>query len=126
MSGVYFRGMKMPEACNVCPAHHFYFPPVKFADDEVLTTAVAVCMAVGKELPTLSQENQKPDWCPAISVPDHGKLIDADATVETLKRLRKYHLDDSRSGGFIALAPGLFYFYTEFTASILPAEHPDR
>ena len=79
MSGVYFRGMKMPEACNVCPAHHFYFPPVKFADDEVLTTAVPVCMAVGKELPTLSQENRKPDWCPAISVPDHGRLGDLDA-----------------------------------------------
>ncbi|MBR2697468.1 MAG: hypothetical protein IKE76_02670 [Clostridia bacterium] len=99
MSGVYFQGMKMPEACNVCPAHHFYFPPTNFYDDEVTTTAVAVCMALGKELPTLSQENQKPDWCPAMFVPDHGRLGDLDRLLRDFQHdplypvLRKYNVE---------------------------------
>ena len=53
MSGVYIPNMKMPESCDVCWAEYAY----------------EIC-------------NSHSEHCPLIPVPDHGRLIDADAMLE--------------------------------------------
>ena len=57
---------KMPPSCEVCPCayytegvHHDY------------------CQAVGYD--TQLPDEGRPDWCPLIELPPHGRLIDADA-----------------------------------------------
>lgn len=64
--GIYFPGMMMPTECWECPcayetegAHHNY------------------CQAVGYD--TQLPDEGRPDWCPLIELPPHGRLIDADA-----------------------------------------------
>lgn len=59
---VYIKGMELPTACCACPCSY---------DN--------IC-AVNNEYPTFAEwYEDKPDWCPLIPVPDHGRLIDADA-----------------------------------------------
>lgn len=58
---VYIKGMEMPKSCGYCP-----FRYRAMEGDE--------CM-----FNVRSTEYQKrPDDCPLIPVPDHGRLIDAD------------------------------------------------
>ena len=60
MSGVYIKGMEMPESCASCRFYGVY------------------CYAKGDE----NAHSTLP--CPLINVPDHGRLIDADALIEHL------------------------------------------
>lgn len=60
---------KMPTCCWDCPCayetegvHHNY------------------CQAVGYD--TKLPDDGRPDWCPLIELPPHGRLIDADALLE--------------------------------------------
>lgn len=62
MSGIYIPNIKPPTACCACPCSY---------DNQC---------AVKNEYPTFAEwYEDKPDWCPLIPVPDHGRLIDADA-----------------------------------------------
>jgi len=66
--GVYIKGMKMPESCYVCP----------FCD-----YVSARCDAVkGNPYTPESRYEKRADFCPLVPVPDHGRLIDADALCE--------------------------------------------
>ena len=58
---VLVKGMEMPEKCDYCP----------FYDD----SAYGDCTITHKMVDYAT----KPDHCPLISVPPHGRLIDADA-----------------------------------------------
>lgn len=62
MSGIYIQGMEMPSECLYCP-----------------------CYDLGRERCDVTCKRQyshaKPSDCPLISVPEHGRLIDADAAV---------------------------------------------
>lgn len=59
---ILIKGMDMPTACCACPCSY---------DN--------LC-AVNNEYPTFAEwYEDKPDWCPLIPVPEHGRLIDADA-----------------------------------------------
>ena len=60
MSGIYISGMEMPTNCTKCPC----------SNDET-----RYCHAANEYIPMLG----KPQFCPIIPVPDHGRLIDADA-----------------------------------------------
>lgn len=75
MSGIYIKGMKMPDRCFACP----------MCDTD--------CCGVSKgsyieyrEVDVDTAIDHRPDWCPLIPVPDHGRLIDADVV---FKRLQK-------------------------------------
>lgn len=62
---VLIKGMEMPTNCCACPCAY---------DNQ--------CAATYK-YPTFDEwYEQKPDWCPLVPVPDHGRLIDADALEE--------------------------------------------
>ena len=67
MSGVYIP-MEMPISCDACPFHKLW------SLDEPLQ-----CL-VNLELWCDSPERHK--LCPLVPVPDHGRIIDADALIE--------------------------------------------
>ena len=61
---VLVNGIEMPENCEACFClndEHFY------------------CQAVGRKPKDENILQRRPDWCPLIYVPYHGRLIDADA-----------------------------------------------
>ena len=62
---VIVKGMEMPESCYRCP----------MANDDFY-----LCGATEKYLENDSEE-RRPDWCPLIELPPHGRLIDADELV---------------------------------------------
>ncbi len=65
--GVYIKGMEMPESCYDCD----------FTND-----GFYLCKAAHlyKQLENDCEE-RRPDWCPLIEVPQHGRLIDADTEI---------------------------------------------
>ena len=56
------KNMEMPKSCYRCP----------MANDDFY-----LCGATEKYLENDSEE-RRPDWCPLIELPPHGRLIDAD------------------------------------------------
>lgn len=58
MSGIYIKGMEMPKNCVDCRFHK-----------SIYCTLTDICTNTAQ-------------GCPLISVPDHGRLIDADALKE--------------------------------------------
>lgn len=71
MSGIYIPGMEMPTRCFACP----------LCDTD--------CCGISKgpyieyrEVDIEVANNGRPDWCPLVPVPDHGRLIDADAFIK--------------------------------------------
>lgn len=69
MSGIYIPGMEMPKNCEECS--------IKSWDTEDY-----VCPFSGISTLCISRQ----DSCPLIAVQDHGRLIDADALIDDLKR----------------------------------------
>ena len=67
--GVYIKGMKMPKNCWDCP----FCLDFDFLDPY----ECAACMHDFEDGLDM-YEHSRPDWCPLIPVPDHGRLIDAD------------------------------------------------
>ena len=76
MSGIYIKGMEMPYDCPVCPLSHWN----------------AVGNFTGCEIkkrffsPAEMLESGRPSFCPLVPVPDHGRLIDADALDADLEK----------------------------------------
>jgi len=69
MSGIYIPDMKLPEKCGECP--FFYDGEFEWCgrcNDNICDGLV--------------DREGKPDWCDLVAVPDHGRLIDADALEE--------------------------------------------
>ena len=66
---ILIKGMKMPKDCPYCPLAHWNFK-----------NEFTGCEIVKKYF---SQEemyaDSKPDFCPLVEIPPHGRLIDADA-----------------------------------------------
>ena len=68
---VLIKGMEMPEKCDYCP----------FYDDSVYGD----CTITHKMVDYAT----KPDDCPLIEIPPHGRLIDADALMDVLWRAKE-------------------------------------
>lgn len=66
MAGIYIKGMDMPVQCVSCPL--WWLVPPKNVD---------ICRASQKRIK--QPFGSRPEWCPLIEVPAHGRLIDADA-----------------------------------------------
>ena len=68
MSGVYIPGMEMPDRCFSCPMCDTDCCGISRGSYiEYRETDVDVAM------------DGRPDWCPLVPVPPHGRLIDKDA-----------------------------------------------
>lgn len=61
---VLIKGMEMPSSCDDCR----------------LTNGIS-CYAVPEytEDEVVGRTDDRPDWCPLVEIPPHGRLIDADA-----------------------------------------------
>lgn len=71
---VLIKGMEMPTSCDDC----------EFCQRDISSYDwCCVPMTNGRSKP-LDEPVLKPDWCPLIPVPNHGRLIDADAFFDDL------------------------------------------
>ena len=69
--GIYIKGIEMPKSCESCPC--------KTAD----AFGGLGCQATGY-IPLRKANQDRPDNCPLVPVPPHGKLIDADTLNYTM------------------------------------------
>lgn len=69
---VLIKGMEMPTNCESCPC--------KTSD----AFGGLGCQATGY-IPLRKANQDRPDWCPFVPVPSHGRLIDADAAVVAIQ-----------------------------------------
>ena len=65
MSGIYIKGMEMPKNCLLCQLSVLYEKPREALFCRILKEEVL--------------RNKIDGSCPLVAVPDHGRLIDADA-----------------------------------------------
>ena len=78
MSGIYIPGMEMPQSCRSCFVRVRAWGAFPACD-------VAENYEVGRDLVLDGYTYKKvPDGCPLIPVPDHGRLIEADALIEEI------------------------------------------
>lgn len=63
--GVYIKGMEMPTRCAVCDSCRYPFYD-------------GLCIIVHRVVGIDVARNGRPDFCPLVPVPEHGRLIDAD------------------------------------------------
>lgn len=62
---VLIRGMEMPKKCGQCKLYHIEYP--------------MYCLAVeGHRTVGAPYGMPRPDWCPLIELPPHGRMIDVD------------------------------------------------
>lgn len=81
MSGIYIKGMTMPKSRNECKMFDASHAIGLFAP-------LGWCRINGKEIFRLSE---KANCCPLIPVPEHGRLIDADALTDAIESTDWYH-----------------------------------
>lgn len=70
--GVYIRGMEMPKNCMECP----------LKTDYGTCGYYSLYVEAGHE----SDCEKRRDDCPLIELPPHGRLIDADAMITSIKK----------------------------------------
>lgn len=77
MSGVYIPGMEMPTSCDMCWALDEYgdYPRCRITEEQR-----------GYNFPV---REQRMSHCPLVPVPDHGRLIDADAIEDDVLQLKQ-------------------------------------
>ena len=69
---ILIKGMKMPKDCPYCPLAHWNFK-----------NEFTGCEIVKKYFSTEEMyADGRPDFCPLVEIPPHGRLIDADALVK--------------------------------------------
>lgn len=81
MSGVYIRGMEMPTGCPYCLLSHWECNEFMGCEAVIGKGRAVLTDKEYAESPAAS----RPDWCPLIPVPDHGRLVDADAAMEAVE-----------------------------------------
>lgn len=72
MSGIYIPDMEMPHACFRC---------------ELCDSDFYWCKAAKREIENPFADDGVAAFCPLVAVPDHGRLIDADAMQDEWYRL---------------------------------------
>ena len=66
------KGMEMPKNCDECPCYY-----------ETEGAWRNECEVLGKEY---IADDYRPEWCPLVELPPHGRLIDADALNDMINR----------------------------------------
>lgn len=80
MSGIYIPGMAMPTSCYLCPVNK---------DDGF---GFFTCGVTHSECDFINL----PSNCPLVPVPEHGRLIDADALFDFILNIYKAAQGDAR------------------------------
>lgn len=82
---ILINGMEMPTNCDSCRI-------MVFEDTNCVPELFCGCPIVFKAHP--QGENHRPDYCPLIEVPKHGRLIDADALKEKMKIITRTEVQE--------------------------------
>ena len=80
MSGIYISGMEMPKTCCYCPL--MGYDPDREWNDSMARTGAHICVLTGALIDNTKREGH----CPLVPVPDHGRIIDADALTGQMER----------------------------------------
>ena len=104
--GLYISGMEMPNSCDVCP----------FCDYEQ-----ANCLACNDRNTLPHYDGLRPDWCPLVSVPAHGRLIDADSFLATIRPVCD---EDARAACTFETAKILMFEHIKSTPTVIPPDPP--
>ena len=86
---VLIKGIEMPTSCYICPCFN----------DEYYD-----CQATGKDLCDISIDSRYSD-CPLVSVPPHGRLIDADELIDDVRRHSESYFADDFAHEWVDKAP---------------------
>ena len=71
---VLVKGMGMPEKCGSCDLFHAEYP-------------MHCSVVKGHKTVGAPYGMPRPEWCPLVELPEkHGRLIDADALIDTLEQ----------------------------------------
>lgn len=110
--GVYIEGIEMPKSCEFCPCR----------------TADAFgglgCQATGY-IPLRKVNQNRPDWCPLVPVPPHGRLGDLDKLEQMFA-----DIDNAPFSGFDGEDP--FYSAADaaqiirLSPTVIPAEEAEE
>lgn len=94
--GVYIKGMEMPHSCDDCRLKSSYVYAVRTEECSYYRRSVDPYVSIGK----------RPDWCPLVEVPPHGRLVDESwlkkAMITTLEALKKNPKMDGQEMHLIA------------------------
>ena len=74
---ILITGMEMPKSCDECRI-------MMFEDTNCAPELYCGCPIVFKAHP--QGVGKRPDYCPLIELTSHGRLIDADALIASIKR----------------------------------------
>ena len=102
MSGVYFPKLRLPEMCKDC--------------NLILDLRASMYCPVSDKFVGFD-DTPEMAGCPGLPVPDHGRLIDADALYkEAFKR------SETRDGYYNCLDPVISCYIIDNAPTIIPAE----
>ena len=96
--GVYIKGMEMPTNCFLCPL-------------SVLNGERLFCEVTKDEV----LRAKKPSDCPIVLVPDHGRLVDADAAYDKIAEEA-----GEEAGNYVDM--DVVGIGLEYTPTIIPAD----
>ena len=100
---ILINGMDMPKSCFCCPMREWHI-----VHGEKITSCRAAVMLI-------KDEDDKPDWCPIIEIPQHGDLIDVDAI------MRLFYVR-SRDGKVIGMFPSVDISVIKNAPVVIPAD----
>ena len=83
--GVLIRGMEMPTSCDDCRLNN-----------GISCYAVPEYMEDG----VVGRTDDRPNWCPLVPIPPHGRLIDAGALMERFEKEEKAADEHGRDFSF--------------------------
>ena len=68
---VLIKGMEMPTSCDDCRLNNGIscYAVLEYMEDDVV-----------------GRTDDRPDWCPLVPAPPHGRLIDADALEDFIRK----------------------------------------
>ena len=119
---VLVKGMKMPKNCMLC----------SFCVEEADPRNGEMCLVTGKLMPPCNHERL--DDCPLIQVPQHGRLIDADALLADVRAHSESYFADDFAHEWVDVAPTViesesyseWELQRDYEASVEYAQHCGR
>jgi len=100
---ILIKGMEMPTSCFYCPMREWYI----IHGEKITSCRVAKML--------ITNEDERPSFCPIVPVPPHGRLIDADA-------LMKHEVFLTCDGGKM---PIVYSAYIRYAPTIIEAEEDE-
>lgn len=85
---VIIKGMEIPEDCRECTM-------CGYECDIGRTRCIIECRILAEHYKTIPFDG-RPDWCPLVELPPHGRLIDAKQFAEDISTAKLYRLTGQR------------------------------